>query len=373
MATDGKSFFRAKGFIPFTSASFSGPRNTFPLARCLHERRELYLKQEEGNMIKNFMFALAMGTLLFPITTFASPTIKNFKVSDFTAPGWEILATRIKNGATPFYKQLNTLASSEKIKDPTDKDGRLKSDVQHHILSIINPLLDPSKKLWNDPQFGPVVKNPPLNSLAKMMLEDISDSPTPQDVTDLNRALLEEKLSPLMAKQEEELICTSYQKDSPREGENIGDGFLFGQGNHSVGGIASYSLFRYNIADKDASFNEKAAGLGLAFRIYTDNQLRQAGAIHISQVPEACRAKPSDGLTYHIAKKGRFAKIAPIISISPTIFVSQDKDDNEVTMQPSLTFGFLNDFFSIGIGYNLSGPDSGEWFLIAGPSVGFSF
>jgi len=324
-------------------------------------------------MIRKIIFQLAIVVFLFPNTTLASPTVKNFQVSDFTLPGWEILASRIKGGKLDFYKELRELANPTLINKIPDDGGLPDTQVRHHVLSLINPLLDPDKKLWTDKKFGPVLKDPPANSIAKQMLDDIGDRPSLQDVADLNRALLEEKLSPLMEKQEEELVCTSYKKDSPREGENIGDGFFFGQGNHSVGGIASYSLFRYNIADEKASFNEKAAGLGLAFRIYTDNQLRQAGATHISQVPEACRAKPSDGLTYHIAKKGRLAKIAPIVSIAPTIYVSQDKNDNEVTMQPSLTFGFLNDFFSLGIGYNLSGPDSGEWFLIAGPSVGFSF
>ena len=53
--------------------------------------------------------------------------------------------------------------------------------------------------------------------------------------------------------------------------------------NISVGTVASYSIFRYNLADKKASFNAKAVGGGLSFRYYTDNQLKRWGRDYLNR------------------------------------------------------------------------------------------
>jgi len=55
------------------------------------------------------------------------------------------------------------------------------------------------------------------------------------------------------------------------------------------------------------------------------------------------------------------------------MYVFQDEDEDDLGVQMALNFGFLNDIFNIGIGWNLSGDNAGEWFILAGPSFGFRF
>lgn len=185
--------------------------------------------------------------------------------------------------------------------------------------------------------------------------------------------------------------------------------------NWSAGSVVSYSVVRYNLADKKSSFNARAAGFGLAFRYYTDESLKffggngfigkpsatksdittvrakrisplaiqgawenLAGPIvsdlpadtadntSIQEIPAGCRADTTDFL-----ENGE--KIAHKYSISPTFYVFQDKNDNDLGTQLALNFGFFNDILTIGVGWNLSGPDAGEWFVLAGPSFGLNF
>lgn len=162
--------------------------------------------------------------------------------------------------------------------------------------------------------------------------------------------------------------CTSYTK-GPNEGKHIGDWFK----RLSVGNIFNYSLVQYNLADKKAALNTQAAGFGVAFRYYTKNQLAQAGTDDIETVPLSCRARTADLLDFNVAPNGELPKIGAAFSLAPTFYVFKDKNENDLGTQLALNLGFLNDFLTIGVGWNLSGPDAGEWFILAGPSVGFSF
>ncbi len=163
--------------------------------------------------------------------------------------------------------------------------------------------------------------------------------------------------------------------------------------NWSAGAIASYSLVQYNLADKKSSFNSKALGAGIAFRYYRDRHLKWFGEnklgkrnariipgtlwdsyeegdyvenVGIADIPAGCRAQSEDLL-------GATNKIAPMYSISPTMYVFQEKNEDDFGVQFAVNVGFLNDIFNIGIGWNLSGDDAGEWFILAGPSFGFNF
>lgn len=309
---------------------------------------------------------------------FSASDIQNFDqlLKDLVLPTTEFDKYLKKLSETvdsvPYEGSGETLKLDKKI-DAFKSQGKSIDALKGDLIGLLNKSLDPTIPLWKQ---DPVKKNPVLmpksGTLAYELMKKYSAvgySPSNEELTELNRLLVQEEKKIIFIKQEGD-VCVSYTKDATKEGENIGDGFLLGGNNHSVGGIASYSLLRYNLADKKASFNEKAAGLGIALRIYTDTQLKQANAISISQVPDACRAKAGDGLLYFKPNKG-LPKIAPIVTIAPTIYFSQGSNDTKLTVQPALTFGFLNDFLSVGIGWNLAGPDAGEWFLIAGPSVGF--
>lgn len=147
--------------------------------------------------------------------------------------------------------------------------------------------------------------------------------------------------------------------------------------NISAGSVASYSFIQYNLADKKSSFNAKSAGFGLSFRYYTDYQLEKfrkdffpskvkKNKAEISDIPAGCRAQTKDFLNED-------SKIASRISIAPTFYVFKDKNEDDLGLQFAINVGFFNDIFTVGAGWNISGNDAGEWFILAGPSVGFSF
>lgn len=163
--------------------------------------------------------------------------------------------------------------------------------------------------------------------------------------------------------------CTSYKKADYGEGNHIGDL----SDNISVGSKAVAAAFRYNIATEKAAFNERTAGVGLSFRYYSDSQLANAGKTSIREVPRACRARTEDLLDFSVAKNGEKAKVGSLFSISPTIFLSKAETEGDVSIQPAIVVGFLNDIISIGTAYNLTGTGKGQWSLLIGPSYGFQW
>lgn len=164
-----------------------------------------------------------------------------------------------------------------------------------------------------------------------------------------------------------------------------------GLGNWSAGPAASYSLVQYNLADKKSSLNAKALGAGLSFRYYRSDHLAYFGEKFlnrpsklsgpsdpsdpikkyaedtvIADIPAGCRAQTLD-LT------GNDEKIASWYSFAPTLYVFQEENADKLGVQFAFNFGFLNDIFNVGVGWNLSGQNAGEWFLLIGPSYGFRF
>lgn len=162
-------------------------------------------------------------------------------------------------------------------------------------------------------------------------------------------------------------------------------------GNWAAGPAASYSLVQYNLADKKSSLNAKALGAGLSFRYYRSDHLthfwekflnrplkpigpsnptnpkeKYAEDTVIADIPAGCRAQTLD-LT------GNDEKIASWYSIAPTMYVFQEENADKLGVQFAFNFGFLNDIFNVGVGWNLSGQNAGEWFLLVGPSYGFRF
>jgi hypothetical protein len=165
--------------------------------------------------------------------------------------------------------------------------------------------------------------------------------------------------------------CFSYKKTDYGEKSHIGDL----SDSWSVGTKATASFFRYNIASEKASFNDKTLGLGLSFRYYTGSQLANAdGATSIKNVPQACRARTQDLLDFsRSGKDGSLAKVGSLFSISPTLFVSKGENEDDVSIQPALVVGILNDILSAGVAYNLTGAGRGQWSVLIGPSYGFQW
>lgn len=171
-------------------------------------------------------------------------------------------------------------------------------------------------------------------------------------------------------------------------------------GNWAAGPTLSYSLVQYNLADKKSSLNATAAGAGISFRYYSDAQLANFGEsigrprysltqeglqgaeltentpppgekqkwaewTQLTDVPSGCRAT-----TYEF---GAEEKIHSWVSISPTMYAFQEKNADNFAVQFAVNLGFFDDIFTIGAGWNLSGDNAGEWFILAGPSIGFGF
>lgn len=159
-------------------------------------------------------------------------------------------------------------------------------------------------------------------------------------------------------------------------------------GNWSAGPTLSYSLVQYNLADKKSSLNAQAAGAGISIRYYGNDQLANFGVrflgrerrpksgpgepnkiyaedTDITEVPSGCRAQTYD---FYDEKK-----VHSWISFAPTMYAFQEKNADNFGVQFALNIGFLDDIFTIGAGWNLSGDNAGEWFILAGPSIGFGF
>lgn len=155
----------------------------------------------------------------------------------------------------------------------------------------------------------------------------------------------------------------------------------------SVGPAVSYSLIQYNLADKKTSFNARAVGAGLSLRYYSPDDLaflgqnelgrppkpatnpnpaiRYAEDTTIADIPAECRAQTTDLKTA--------GKAVAWLSLSPTMYVFQEGGAEKLGVQFAINLGILNDIFNVGVGWNLSGQNAGEWFILAGPSFGFKF
>ncbi len=161
-------------------------------------------------------------------------------------------------------------------------------------------------------------------------------------------------------------------------------------GNWSAGPSLSYSLIQYNLSDKKSSLNAQAAGAGISIRFYDDDELTKFGEnslnlprknpedpstpigaskwaddTDIKDVPSECRAE-----TYEFNNE---EKIHSWISFAPTVYAFQEKNADNLGVQLALNVGFLDDIFTLGAGWNLSGDNAGEWFILFGPSIGFGF
>lgn len=166
----------------------------------------------------------------------------------------------------------------------------------------------------------------------------------------------------------------------------------------SVGFTASTQAVKYTFGTEQAS-SAASAGIGVAFRYYGKSTLGTGDAakaigfeqkdldaiktleggkfydqttdtysLPVSKISTACRATTSD------IGKDRTEKLASsLISITPTIYYAKQANEGDLSLEPALLLGFLDDIISIGPGFNLTGPEKGKVFLVLSLGYGFKF
>lgn len=125
----------------------------------------------------------------------------------------------------------------------------------------------------------------------------------------------------------------------------------------TVGTAASLKLFSYDLGTKKGAVAD-GAGLGVPIRFYNGN---------IHAVKDKCRPRSyrmtsieNDPLAGAIGNH--------LFSITPTIYFTKtaNANDNDVAIKPALVLSFLNDMLHFGAGFNLSGQNQGNAFLVFG-------
>ncbi|TLY30299.1 MAG: hypothetical protein E6K63_02265 [Nitrospirae bacterium] len=160
--------------------------------------------------------------------------------------------------------------------------------------------------------------------------------------------------------------------------------------NWSTGVTVSAQAIKYTFGTKKASSNT-SAGAGIAFRYYgnspigdeqeakrlgfTDQDLQRMDkdkrgmyTLPIYKIKPECRATTSD------IGRERTKKLAgSIFSITPTVYYSKQENVDDLSIQPALLVGFLDDIISVGPGFNLTGPEKGKVFMVLSLGYGFKF
>lgn len=163
--------------------------------------------------------------------------------------------------------------------------------------------------------------------------------------------------------------------------------------NWSVGTAVLTQLVRYNLATKKTSINTNV-GAGVAFRYYgtsplgDENEVSSLGftkddiasiekykddrtgmyRLPLYRIKSECRATTSD-----FGKERKEKLASSVFSITPTLYASKEEGVEDVSVQPAILVGFLDDIINIGTGFNLSGPQTGKMFLVFSLGYGFQF
>ncbi len=143
--------------------------------------------------------------------------------------------------------------------------------------------------------------------------------------------------------------------------------------NWSVGNIVAAQMVRYNLTKGSASLNSQGLGGGLTFRYYPSDWMAEVDHNRdIRRIKPECRATTFSAKT--LADSLTEGKLAfPFLSISATAFVAKLENTEQISIQPTLLFGIYRDLVNIGIGFNATGPDKGNTFLMLGFGTGFNF
>ncbi|MDT3779287.1 hypothetical protein PJI16_17115 [Nitrospira sp. MA-1] len=181
--------------------------------------------------------------------------------------------------------------------------------------------------------------------------------------------------------------CIKRDRDSLRG--DLPSIFSFGRdAEWSVGQAVSAQMIKYNFATKKAGFNT-GIGVGAAFRLFdhvsfdpSDKLKQKIGEttyahlhddsqtgkklVPVSYIKQDCRAE-------NFSLSSRLA--APIISVTPTIYITKSDSKEELAVEPAILFGFWRDILNFGVGFNLTGKDGevGDVFLLFSIGAGFDF
>ena len=207
-------------------------------------------------------------------------------------------------------------------------------------------------------------------------------------------AAVQEQVRPVITA----LLGSLPAKDSPISKDKclmarplFGDIEFLGMNNWSVGTAVSTQLVRYNFSTKKTSMNT-SVGAGISLRYYGDSPVGNAAEakrlgftdqdisemrhedgkdyykLPVYKISPACRATTSD-----FGKERKEKLASSIISITPTLYASKQENSQDVSVQPAILLGFLDDIINIGTGFNLSGPETGKVFLVFSLGYGFQF
>lgn len=143
--------------------------------------------------------------------------------------------------------------------------------------------------------------------------------------------------------------------------------------NWSIGNSVAVQMIRYNITKGTASLNSQGLGTGITLRYYPDDWMAEVDKTRdIRRIKPECRASTFSAKT--LAENLQEGKIAfPFWSVSAMAFVSKFENTDQLSIQPVLLFGIYRDLLNIGIGFNATGPDKGNTFLMLGFGTGFNF
>ncbi|MDO8355115.1 MAG: hypothetical protein Q7U76_01830 [Nitrospirota bacterium] len=177
----------------------------------------------------------------------------------------------------------------------------------------------------------------------------------------------------------------------------FGDLSSLGLENWSVGTTLATSVARFDFSSKKAAL-ATGAGAGIAFRYYGKTYLGNKSEaakydfdsaklksinthygntyaddsdevyVPLSSIKPECRATTAD-----IGKERADKLASSIFSITPIVYYSKQTTENDLSIQPALMIGFLDDIISIGTGFNLTGQEKGKMFLLMSLGYGFKF
>ena len=110
--------------------------------------------------------------------------------------------------------------------------------------------------------------------------------------------------------------------------------------------------------------------VGIGADVGTDGT---AGLFHsIAEIAGDCRATTFDSKTIDDDPKNGKAAFS-LVSLAPTLFVTKNEQESDVSIQPAILLSFFRDFLSIGIGVRANKPHQGNAFLLFGVGSGFKF
>ena len=95
------------------------------------------------------------------------------------------------------------------------------------------------------------------------------------------------------------------------------------------------------------------------------NDKAEIWELPVSRIKQTCRSST-------FAFKTPETIASPFLSITPTLYASQ-LEGNSLAVQPAILVGFFEDIINVGAGFNLSGEDQGDAFLLFSIGGGFQF